>query len=531
MSYTTTTNSTTQMVTSNAKSTDKTVVNQTPDKEGTSPKTSAQRKRTMHSLESGKKSLAKAIGQNGTCTENLKPEDLAKFLESKDKLVEGMTSYTWEKLYETRGMNKDDKRKLITEADLIVAADMASDKMDLRIFDKAGNEYTHKALQFALSREGLDACLNTMVEFATLFEKKQIFLIMEPTGHYWFTTFEYMTSSNVSVLLVNPYAVNRLKEVDTNEQSKTDQKDPNVIGKLARDAAFSVPYLPEGKMAELRNWCHLRERETVEHGRSVNRLLRWEDMYFPELRKLYTDSTPVGVLTILEKGLVPADIKEMGAEGILAIFAAEKMRGKREEKAQKIYEAACNSIGLTDGLEAARREAQYLVADIRLHEERIAASEAKLLEVGREIYPNLEKVAQIGGVTEHTLLLCLADIGDLSRFHDVAEIIKLAGLAPVEQSSGKWKGQSKISKRGRKRIRAHLYTMAENVVKYDPAFMKIYDRLTHREDNPLNRNKALMSVAAKLLRVILHLLKSEEAYDPEKLTEAIKYTVPPKKTA
>ena len=54
-------------------------------------------------------------------------------------------------------------------------------------------------------------------------------------------------------------------------------------------------------------------------------------MYFPELRKLYTDSTPVGVLTILEKGLVPADIKEMGAEGILAIFAAEKIQKKSAE--------------------------------------------------------------------------------------------------------------------------------------------------------------------------------------------------------
>ena len=493
--------------------------------------TSAQRKRTMHSLEHGKKSLARIIGQYGTCTENLNPEDLAEFLESKDKLVKGLSANTWKNLYKTKGMTKDDKRQLLTDADLIVAADMASDKMDLRIFDKTGNEYTHKALQFALSREGLDASLKTMVEFAVLYGKEQIYLTLEPTGHYWFTTYEYMTSSQVTVLLVNPYAVNRMKEVDTNEQSKTDSKDPHVIGKLARDAAFSVPYLPEGKMAELRNWCHLRERETVEHGRSVNRLLRWEDIYFPELRKLYTDSTPVGVLEILGKGLVPADIVKIGAEGILDIFAAKKLRGKRNEKAQKIYDAACTSIGLTDGLEAARQEVKYLVEDILLHEERIAMCEARLIEVGREIYPNLENIAQIGGVTEQTLLLCLADIGDLKRFHDIAEIIKLGGLAPVEQSSGKWKGQSKISKRGRKRIRAHLYTMAENVVKYDPAFINIYDRLTHREENPLNRNKALMSVAAKLLRVILHLLKSGEAYDPEKLTEAIKYTVPPKKTA
>ena len=531
MSYTTTTNSTTQTATDDVKTFDRTLGDQTPDKAGTTSKTSAQRKRTMHSLEHGKKSLAKVIGQYGTCTENLKPEDLAKFLDSKEKLVEGLSANTWKNLYETKGMTIEDKRHLITDADLLVAADMASDKLDLRIFDRAGDEYTHKALRFALSREGLDACLNTMVEFAVLYEKKQIFFVVEPTGHYWFTTYEYMTSSNITVLLVNPYAVNRMKEVDTNEQSKTDEKDPHIIGKLARDAAFSVPYLPEKKMAELRNWAHIRERETLEHGRCVNRLLGWEDKYFPELRKLYTDSTPSGVLTILRKGLMPEDIVKMGTEGILEIFVTEKFRGKRQEKAAQIYAAASKSIGLTHGLEAARCEVKYLVEDIRLHEERIAECEKKLLEVGRELYPNLEKATQIAGVTEHTLLLCLADIGDLCRFHDVAEIIKLGGLVPVEQSSGKWKGQSKISKRGRKRIRAHLYTMAENVVKYDPGFMSIYERLTHREDNPLTRNKALMSVAAKLLKVILHLLKSGEDYDPEKLAGDIKYSVPPKKIA
>ena len=242
MSYTTTTNSTTQTVNGDVKPVNRTVGDQAPDKANTTSKTSAQRKRTMHSLEHGKKSLAKAIGQFGTCTECLKPEDLAKFLESKEKLVEGLSAKSWKDLYKINGLTIDDKRHLITDADLLVAADMASDKMDLRIFDRAGDEYTHKALRFDLTREGLDACLNTMVEFAALYEKKQIFFALEPTGHYWFTTYEYMMSSDVTVLLVNPYAVNRMKEVDTNEQSKTDYTRSYLMREDFRQSIIARPF-------------------------------------------------------------------------------------------------------------------------------------------------------------------------------------------------------------------------------------------------------------------------------------------------
>ena len=44
-------------------------------------------------------------------------------------------------------------------------------------------------------------------------------------------------------------------------------------------------------------------------------------------------------------------------------------------------------------------------------------------------------------------------MGDISRFDDVKEIQKLRGLGLVSCSSGKHKGETKISHRGRKRLR------------------------------------------------------------------------------
>ena len=52
-------------------------------------------------------------------------------------------------------------------------------------------------------------------------------------------------------------------------------------------------------------------------------------------------------------------------------------------------------------------------------------------------------------------------MGDISRFDDVKEIQKLSGMGLVACSSGKHKGQTKISHRGRKILRV-IYTIPED---------------------------------------------------------------------
>lgn len=58
-------------------------------------------------------------------------------------------------------------------------------------------------------------------------------------------------------------------------------------------------------------------------------------------------------------------------------------------------------------------------------------------------------------------------MGDISRFDDVKEIQKLSGMGLVACSSGKHKGQTKISHRGRKILRV-IYTILKTGTTYDP---------------------------------------------------------------
>ena len=97
----------------------------------------------------------------------------------------------------------------------------------------------------------------------------------------------------------------------------------------------------------------------------------------------------------------------------------------------------------------------------------------------------------------------LAEVGDISRFNNPKELQKLAGLALVENSSGKHKGETTISRRGRKRLRYLLFEVAMSLVSKNQEFRELHNYYTTRRLNPLKKMQSLMAIAAKLIRIIL----------------------------
>ena len=117
---------------------------------------------------------------------------------------------------------------------------------------------------------------------------------------------------------------------------------------------------------------------------------------------------------------------------------------------------------------------------------------------------------------ENILAGIVAEMGDISRFDDVKEIQKLSGMSLVACSSGKHKGQTKISHRGRKRLRYWLFQAARLAVSHAEEFKELHVYYTTRADNPLKKMQSLIVIACKILRVIYTILKTGKDYDPQK---------------
>ena len=174
------------------------------------------------------------------------------------------------------------------------------------------------------------------------------------------------------------------------------------------------------------------------------------------------------------------------------------------------------SVGLKDGTYAGREAVKWYAEQILRLDEQLAEIESALHEKCREI-PYAENILAINGVGENILAGILAEMGDISRFDDVKEIQKLSGLGLVACSSGKHKGETKISHRGRKRLRYWLFQAAKSAVAHANEFKELHAYYTTRKDNPLKKKQSLVVIACKILRVIFAILTKGTPYDPKKM--------------
>jgi len=105
-----------------------------------------------------------------------------------------------------------------------------------------------------------------------------------------------------------------------------------------------------------------------------------------------------------------------------------------------------------------------------------------------------------------TVAVLRAELGDVTRFQRTDQVVAYAGLDLEVKESGKWKGQTKLSKRGSGRLRRILYMAAVRAIRMkDSAFGAYYQRLAARG---LKGREAMMAVMRKMLIVAYHLLKT-----------------------
>ena len=221
-------------------------------------------------------------------------------------------------------------------------------------------------------------------------------------------------------------------------------------------------------------------------------------------------------LKLLEQAPFPEDLIALGEDGIRKVWQAAKIRGRGYSRAGEIIEYAKASIGIKDGAIAGKTAVKWFVQRILELDEELAVIENQIKEKCQEI-PHADNILEMSGIGETTLSGILAEMGDISRFDDVKEIQKLSGLGLVARSSGKHKGETKISYRGRKRLRYWLFQAAKSVVAHAEEFKELHRYYTTRSDNPLKKMQSLIVIACKLLRIIYTILKNGTVYDSKKM--------------
>ena len=442
-------------------------------------------------------------------------------LKKAEVIKANLSASTWRELETNGKFDKNAKLSFISDDMLILGCDVGSETHYMRAIDTRGRELSKSAFSFSNDSEGFLSAKEWALELAAKYDKSQIVLGLEPTGHYWFCLATWMVSNGISVVQVNPYAVKQTKEVEDNSQLKDDTKDPKLIANLVKDGNFGMPYLPEKLYAELRRLSMFRDQLNEDRIRSLNRLHREMKIYFPEYKEALGKVDGAFSLELLKQAPFPDDLTVLGEEGIRQIWHDAKLRGRGYSRAGEILGYAETSVGIRDGADAARTAVKWFVGKIQELDAELAAVETQLSRKCLEI-PHTGNILEISGIGENTLSGILAQMGDISRFDDVKEIQKLSGLGLVACSSGKHKGETRISHRGRKRLRYGLFQAAKSVVAHAEEFKELHIYYTTRADNPLKKMQSLIVIACKLLRIIFAILKNGTVYDPKKMLKDIK---------
>ena len=332
---------------------------------------------------------------------------------------------------------------------------------------------------------------------------------------------EVIAASVKKPVHVNPHHVKKSKELDDNNPNKNDRKDPKTIAALVNEGRFSYPYIPTGVYAEIRSLSNLRLQAQEEITRIKNRIARWFSIYFPEIKDVYKNPGAVSGLMILKVAPLPKDIVKLGVDGVNQIWRDAKLRAAGLKRAKTLVTAAEHSIGSQEACDSARIELKILLNDYEIYhqreEELMELIEEKLSEV-----PYIDKLLEIKGIGMKTVSGFVAEVGDIKRFDNPKQLQKLAGYAIVECSSGKHKGESHISYRGRKRLRYVLYEAAISLIARNTEFKEIHRYYQTRGKNSLKKMQSVIAVACKALRIFYAILTKGVTYDGAKMLQDIK---------
>ena len=415
----------------------------------------------------------------------------------------------------------DKKLEMVGAGTLIVGVDIAKKVQWARFCDHTGRELG-KPLRFENTTSGFESLALRIEELRKAKILFRVVVGMESTGHYQKPLIHYLTRKKYTVVLVNPYHTKRAQELDDNSQTKHDQKDALTIARLVKDGRFYECYQPEGCWAELRVLSTTRLDVKRQENGCKNRIHAVLDEYFPEFETVF--KYPLkgkASLHLLKTCPFPSDIRTLGVDGVLAVIKAAVKRTVGRKKAEQLVSVSKSSIGVTYGREAARLRLRILLEEHEQYQQRLEEIEAAM-DVELEKTGLKDRLLGIQGIGVVSLAGFLGETGDLSRFTNGQQLVRLAGYNLTENSSGKSKSQRGISKRGRKILRSVLYKMALVMVAKNAEMKRIYQRLKTRECNPLKKKQALIAVACRIARMIFSITRHGEEYNADRVTENLK---------
>jgi transposase len=369
-------------------------------------------------------------------------------------------------------------------------------------------------LTFKNNEEGFTSLLEWIKNLKRLNNLDESIVGMEPTGHYWINLSKWLSKQSIEVVTVNPHLVKKNKENRDNTQSKSDKKDALVIADMVKNGYYSEIRYTSESFEKLRVLMSNRDVVVKRLVSSINQLNRWVDIVFPELRQVFKDIKAKGAIATLRLFPTPTELETKQPHEVITGWKSIMKRQPGLKKALLLLQLAKKSVGTRQALDAYKFHLEQLLEEYDLAVTQLERVEQQVTEALNKI-PFAKKLLTIKGISEISLAGILGEAGDLSLFSHGNSLLRHAGLHLAEASSGKWKGQIVISKRGRSRLRRFLYLATMSLVMNNPDFQALHSH--NVKVKKMKKMKSIMKLIGKLARIFVGISRRNESYCSDKL--------------
>lgn len=349
--------------------------------------------------------------------------------------------------------------------------------------------------------------------------RKSLRVICEPTGQFQNKLMRTARRLGFLSNFVNAESVAKFRIVESNDNNKTDKKDPRVIntlGKLDKVIKFRMigdEYLMLRKLHKIYDECDV---AITSHRCRISKLLveLFCDYSFKK-DFLYSNS---GLALVEQYGCNPYRIVEDGYR----IFCRKMRKSAPRIMAstlERLWEDAQSSClnDMPAGYVQVLEEYLYDRLDDYLRvlerKEKITEQMVAILEKLRRHDPLIPPPTP-NVISAKNLARLLAETGPLSDFENWRKLMRYAGLNLKTRQSGTFQGQNKISKKGRRLLRKVLQAMALPLVKKGCLYGDFYHQ--KKDETKMPGNKAMTIVARHLLKKIYGWYRSGEAFDQQR---------------
>jgi len=339
---------------------------------------------------------------------------------------------------------------------------------------------------------------------------------MEATGHYWKVLRHALVARQYRVDVINPLITSREASADVRGR-KNDKLDALAIANVMRKGGYSPAPAALAATDTLKALARHRKALVARSSDAKRRLISELDVAFPEAAKTLGDLFGAASLAVVRafpsaRLAAAADIRTL-----TSLFAKASGGQLGREAAEAYREAARHSLSLNMNTDGEEFVIAQIVDEIRAAAAQIADVERRILA---EPQPKIASLlGSIKGAGKIQPMAVAAEIGDPSRFAsaDMAKkVLAYAGCDPRVRESGKWKGRTKMSKRGSPSLRHALYLMAGTIRLHTPAFNTVYK---HQIAMGKHHNVALSHVVRKIVEVMCGMYKTNTRFMPPQ-TEA-----------